>query len=235
MTATEAHMRIQRYRFLAFDGSDAPPPPAAKEVIPAVVLSAEEAPPPPPPPPMFSEQQVEQIRISAYQEGATAGKQEAENAAQRMMLENAATQQALLEIIANRITLAAEAHQNYLAGQKALMGRTILAIARKMAGKALHHEPDAPLEALLTQCAGLVAGSNRIVVIVASGRGEGLGQATEKLRAMLGDFQGEIVVSEDTTLDTQDCRVEWKNGQAVYDHEALWREIEALIAQTLTS
>ena len=250
MIHTPSSARIERFRFVSFEAETtaAAPVPASvsspqKPVEPldadvaalmqmiapqseaAVQLS-----------PSFSEFEMEEARLSAYQQGLSKGAEEAEAKAKAEAEGALATHNNLLEVIANRVTLAAESHTHYLQSQQEIMTKTVLTVARKVAGDALKREPQAPVESLLRECIGLMAGSPEVVVTVAATKLDGLRQSMDMLQRHLMDFKGKLSLEADETLGEHDCRVSWKNGQAQRDLNALWNDIESLVKRaTLTN
>lgn len=237
MALIETHARVERYRFTSLDVPEAVMQPDSitdKAQAQAEIVASE--PPLPPPAPTFSEQDMEKAKQAAHQEGLRAGFEQSEAKRNKEAEEKAAATQALLEMIANHITLASEDHARLLASQQDIMLKLILATSRKIAGEALRYEPHASVEALLKQCTGLIAGQKRIVVAVSPQKADGLRQSMNMLKNHLQNFQGEVFVEQDDTLGEQDCRVQWNNGQATHNSEMLWNEIETLLKNaTLTS
>jgi flagellar assembly protein FliH len=235
MTLIETHMRVARYQFTSFDTEEpaqlltsalAGHAPQGEDVmaVPEIDL--------PPPPPTFSEQEMEQAKQAAYQEGRSAGQLEAEAKINKAAEESAAAMQALLDVIANRITLASEEHTQFLKNQQDIILKVTLAIARKIAGEALKNDPYASVESLLKECMGLIAGSERIVLTVTPQKSDDLRRCIGVLKTLLHDFGGEIIIEQDASFADNDCRVEWKNGQASHSEEAVWTEIESLLKKT---
>lgn len=218
---------IQRLAFAAFDAPPPPPPVFAPEIS---------APPAPPPPPIFTQADVEAARQEAHSAGYSEGISAAQAAISARHQANEDAVRDLLDVISNRITLAAESHTDYLRRQQPVMARLILAAARKIAGDALKRDTMAGIEQLLRECADIVAGERRIVISVPpSVAATGLAQRLDTLRLILDGFEGEILLQEDETLGPQDCRVEWKNGTAERSEETMWKEIEAIIARSVSA
>ena len=244
MATVETHARVERYKFTSFDANEpakpvvtAEQPPAAASVHsnPSDVMGhlQEQEPPPPPPPPTYSEAELQAVKQAAFQSGLAAGKQEAEAKRDKEAEEAAASLRNLLEVIANRVTLASETHASLLKSQQELNLKLSLGIARKIAGDALKREPYSSVEALLKECTGLIGGQERIVIFVSPQKIEGLRQSVESLKPHLQNFEGEVVIEQDESLADNDCRIEWKNGQATRDTETLWADIESLLRKTV--
>ena len=242
MDIAQAHARVERFRFIAFDSKESAASAATKALAePAAALIAPEflsqvlAEPPAPLPPSFSEEQMEQAKQEAYQKGLTAGKQQAEAERNKAAEEQAAAIKALLQMLPNQITLASEGHQKFLTSQHEIMQKLAMAIARKVAGDALKREPTHSVETLLKECMELFAGNERIVIFVAVQRYEGLKQSIDSIKPLLKDFKGEVIIEGDKTLGEYDCRVEWKSGAALHSSDHLWAEIENIVKKTALS
>ena len=114
--------------------------------------------------------------------------------------------QSLLEVIANRITLAAEEHTAMQKASRDMAAKLVMAVARKIAGDAMKREPYAGLERLLGECSALVTGSPKIQVVVAPARLDSLRQRIDMLKPLVAGFDGEIEATSDALLADQDCR-----------------------------
>lgn len=238
MIQADTSSRIQRFRFVALDAPEAVLQ-AGFEVLPVstpeqvmakeeAVVVAEEL---PPPPPTFSEAEMAEAKAAGYQAGFAAGKAEAEARAAEVAEKAQAAHNALLETIANRMMMAAEAHAKYLESQQGVMVKTAMTVARKVAEDALKREPYAVVETLLKECSDIVAGSQSVVITVPTAKLQGLQQSVDKLKQHLTQFKGQWVLEGSETLAEHDCRVAWKNGMAERSFEALWSDIEALISR----
>ncbi len=241
MNVSGSNTRVERFRFLSFSEKEkqekllaqnaaAPEPEQATSLADALASVADEA--APPPPPTFSEAQLEQARQEAHQQGRQAGHAEAEAAHNKAAEEQASATKALLQVISNRISIASEEHTRFLKAQHGLMLNLSMAVARKVAGDALKREPQASVQVLLKECMTLFAGNERVTVFVPAVRYEGLKLAIDTILPQLKDFQGQLEVQGDDTLDENDCRVEWKSGMAEHNAELLWTEIEQIVKKT---
>jgi flagellar biosynthesis/type III secretory pathway protein FliH len=173
---------------------------------------------------------------AARAEAQTQGYREGYAAAQGKFNKEAATREdavrTLLEIVANRITIAAETHAQAMKERENLMARLVMASARKVAGEALRREPYAAVESLLRECMALIAGAGRLTIVASGALAPGLRQRIDTLKPMLQGFAGELIVEEDAALLEQDCRVEWGNGYGERTTEDLWKAIESIVVKT---
>jgi flagellar assembly protein FliH len=237
MATTEIYPAIKRFRFASFDGKEeAEAVPAASSQPAAKTEPAPAAPAGPLPLPLALPAITEKDLQSARAEAQSQGYREGYAAAQaKFTRETNAREEAvksLLEIIANRITIAAETHREAIKEREVLMAKLVMASAKKVAGDALKKEPYATVESLLHECMALIAGEAKVKVVVSHALAAGLRQRIDMLKPALQDFEGELVVEEDNALLEQDCRVEWTNGHAERTNEDVWRAIEAVIMKT---
>lgn len=222
--------RLQRFHFASFDGKEEALP-VKSEIVP-VDPTPLLSPLPVAPPALFSEKDIMTARADGqshgYREGYAAAQEKfsQEEAAREESIKN------LLEIIANRITLAAESHSATLKERETLMGKTIMATARKVAGDALKKEPYAAVEGLVRECMAMVTGAPLVTIVVSSALAPVLRQRIDMLKPMLYGFSGELKVEEDSALFEQDCRVEWGNGYGERNIQELWSALEAIIMRT---
>jgi flagellar biosynthesis/type III secretory pathway protein FliH len=173
---------------------------------------------------------------TARSEGQTQGYREGYAAAQAKFDKETAAREdsvkSLLDIIANRITIAGEAHARALKERENLMARLAVAAARKVAGDALKRDPFNAVQSLMHECMGIIAGASKLTVVVSATLAPGLRQRIDTLKPILQGFEGELVVEEDAALLDQDCRVEWGNGYGERNTEELWKAVEAIVIKT---
>jgi flagellar biosynthesis/type III secretory pathway protein FliH len=234
MVSSETTSRVQRFRFASFDAKEQELP-APAEIKPEEKTEINHPPGPMPLPlalPAITEKDLQNARSDAQAQGYREGYAAAQSKFNKEAAAREEALQSLFPIIANRITIAAEAHARILKGYEALMGKLIMAAARKVASDALKREPYAAVETMLHECMGLIAGAPKVNVIVSSALAAGLRQRIDMLAPLLQGFTGELKVAEDAALMDQDCRVEWENGYSERNAEALWSAIEAIVMKT---
>jgi|GEM_PF-971185 len=168
---------------------------------------------------------VNSAREEGYKNGYVAGEQklDAGIAAREEAIKN------ILEVISNRITLAAEEHKGYLARQQDTVRDLSLTIARKIAGDALAKSPYSYVDKAIGESLALIVGEAKITINVSGGLLEGLKQRVDVIKELLRDFKGEIEVRADAEIADYDCVVEWKNGRLQYGQSELWNQIEAIL------
>jgi len=231
MATAQTSSLIHRLHYASFNekGEKAATP---KSSIAESKTAAEPVKQAPPPPPTFSEKDIQTARGEAQKLGYNEGYAAAETKLNKEAAAREDAVHALLEVIANRITLAAESFAAKRQTQEDALPKLALAIAQKLTAEALKREPYAIAESLIRECVGLIAGRPVIVVTVSPARIEGLKQRIGVLTPMLQGFTGELKVEEDAALSEQDCRVEWGDGYAEHHAETVWSDIQAIIAKT---
>ena len=161
----------------------------------------------------------------AYKNGYDAAKAEisVETKTQEEAIKN------ILETLSNRITLAAEDNKKQLDSQQEKLTQISLAIAKKVAGDALKNEPYNNIKMVVKECLGLIIDEPKIVIGVSAQFAVGLKQRVDNLRISLQGFNGDIIIEENPNIADYDARVEWKNGFAERNTDAIWKEIEQVI------
>jgi flagellar assembly protein FliH len=228
MVTSHPNMRVERFRFVSFNEEEQPP--EAANVVDAQPEAKHDT--PSEPVQVFTEQDMEAAKMAGHSEGFRKGYAEAEAKGDKDAAASEEAMRDLLNMIANRITMASETLSNDMKQQQSIMCKLVLASARKVAEDALKREPYAAIETLLRECINLIIGEHKITLVVSPSQKTGLEQRIDTLKPLLQGFEGELIVEEDASLENQDCRVVWKNGYAERNTENLWNEIETLIVKT---
>lgn len=105
-----------------------------------------------------------------------------------------------------------------------------LAAARKLAPALIDDQPTAEIEALFAQCLSNLSGEPRLVVRVADPLVDDLSQRLERIVRQAGQ-KAELVLLADAALAGGDCRIEWADGGAERDLDALDRQLGELVAR----
>lgn len=88
-----------------------------------------------------------------------------------------------------------------------------LAMARRLAAKALEMHPHAEIEALISECMEACREQPKIVVRLSQGQCEPLAAKMDEMKQRNG-FAGEVIVIGDDEIRDGDCLVEWPDGGA---------------------
>ena len=173
--------------------------------------------------PAITEKDMQTARAEAQAQGYREGYAAAQGKFNKEAASREEAVKSLLEVVANRITIAADGHAQAMKERESLMAKLVVAAARKVAGDALRRDPYVAVESLLRDCMSLVAGTQKVTIVVSGTLAPGVRQRIDMLTPMLHGFTGELAVEEDAALLDQDCRVEWGNGYGERNTEALWK------------
>ncbi len=107
-----------------------------------------------------------------------------------------------------------------------------LALVAKMLPKLTGGHALGEIEGVITDCLRRVVDEPRIVFRVPDPLLDTLQARMGQLASQHG-FQGEVVLLADASLGPSDCRVEWADGGADRNVDALWQEVEEIIQRAL--
>lgn len=194
-----------------------------------VVEEIVEAPPPPPPPPSFNEDQLQQARLDAkklgYNEGFLAGMAQAQT---EFDSKNQQAQDALIGIGA-QVTQLAETYNDVIMRESFEVSELALVIARKVAAEALDARSVDVIAALVARCLPVIYNRPKLVIEL---HPDVLPQAEPKLKEYLTaqGFEGYVQFRDNPALSVSDVRVDWATGLAERSTDALWKQVESVIA-----
>lgn len=193
----------------------------------AKIRAAEEAAADEPPVPTFSEEELAAAKQAAFTEGSAAGMAEAEKGIARRTAEQLATLTARLDSLSGALDeRMSQSHQE-----------TVLAamtVVRKLFPQVSSENGLTEVKAVVEECLERLREEPRMVVRAAN-------QQLDTLKAQLdacikrSGFNGKLVFLADDRLNPGDVRVEWADGGAERDQNALWREIDNIIERTLAA
>lgn len=233
VTELETPNRVQRMHFVSFGEQEKKPVKPLEKKAAVEEKHVEPSPSPPEPVrPAITEQELQNARSEGRAEGYEEGVAvvEAKINAENVKREEAI--RAALESIARQVVIAAEQHTVHVATMQDTMNKTVLTIARKVAGDALKAEPYSGVESVVKECTALISGMPKVIITVSPVLAAGLRQRVDTLRPQLGGgFNGELAVEESPDMKETDCRVEWKSGFAQRDTAKLWNDIETIISR----
>jgi len=105
-----------------------------------------------------------------------------------------------------------------------------LSAARKLAGAALSHAPEAEIAEALTIALHQAIGEPRIVVKTPAALAKAIEKHAADIAAEQG-FEGRIQIVADSTLSGADCRIEWRGGGVERSHAMIDDALAELIAR----
>ncbi len=179
-----------------------------------------------PPAPTFSEEEVAAAQQSAFDEGKTAGLQEA-NAQFEHLIATALTQisQSIPQAFQQHSQAQEDHEAHALAVARAVSKKIIPAYAEK-------HGLDEIIN-VVTLCLEPLRAEPRIIVKVHESLRDDTHEKLVKIADEVG-FDGRVVVMAHEDLVPGDCRVEWAEGGAERNSEELWQQIDEIIERNLT-
>jgi flagellar assembly protein FliH len=179
-----------------------------------------------PPAPTFSEEEVAAAQQTAFDEGKTAGLQEA-NAQFEHMMATALTQ------ISATLPQVFQQHVQSQHDHEALALSVARAVGKKVIPAYAEKNGLEEILAVVSQCLEPLRSEPRIIVKVHESLREETQNKLVKLADQIG-FDGRVVVMAHEDLVPGDCRVEWAEGGAERNSETLWQQIDEIIERNLT-
>ena len=175
------------------------------------------------PKPQFTDEDLAAARGEGQQIGFEAGLQRARGEIQ-------ATATRTLETIAGRLAELDRQHQQAVLAITADASRLALAIAGKLAPELLARQPLPEVNALIAECLAHLPTEPRFVVRVAEPLVDELNEGLDQVVRQAG-FSGKLVLLGEAGLSDADCRVEWADGGAERNFNALFQRIEEAVSR----
>ncbi|MBL6951208.1 MAG: hypothetical protein ISR50_01145 [Alphaproteobacteria bacterium] len=172
---------------------------------------------------LYTEENLAAARGEAQQIGFAAGKEEAMGE-----IENLAAN--TLQNIAAAIGNIGAQHEQAVLALKQEAAQMAMVIAGKLAPALLQKEPLYEIRSLIKECLELVPDEPRIVVRVDESLVDFLAEDIDQL-AIRGGFQGSVVLLGEANITGADCRVEWADGGAERNVDALFQKIETAVSR----
>lgn len=175
--------------------------------------------------PTFSEEDVVAAEQKGYAEGREDGIREAAEA----------TEREIADALASMPEKLAQLFQLQEAANRSVAEET-LAVATAIARKAF---PDlnarnalGEIERMVRDVLESVIDEPRVQIFVAPALRDPLSERLATIAERVG-YDGRIAVAADKSLKRGDCRVEWNNGGATRNLEALWTQIDEIVERNL--
>ena len=183
--------------------------------------------PPPPPAPMFSEEELNLARETAFEEGRRIGFAEGQDAGGVQMAQ-------ALEAITRSLPAVAEeqSRANDMITNDAIK-LAMAAMRRAMPATAEKYAFDEVAKVVADLVPHLLD-EPRIIVRVALPLVETMRERLEQVAHSTG-FEGRMVVQEDARLGPGDCKVEWADGGAERDLSRVLSEMDQIVDRAFAS
>jgi len=174
---------------------------------------------------LLTGREIQDLRDSAFEAGVNEGVARETRTTEHRQSE-------ALAAVAGRLGAIAEA-QSQAMNQILDQATTLtLAITRKISPALARHQPLVGIEALIRDFLHQLIDEPHIVVRVAEMLIDDLKQRIDGIAAECG-FEGRVVLMPDAAMNGNDCRLEWADGGAVRNSEAILDDIEQGIVRML--
>ncbi|MGF1630233.1 MAG: hypothetical protein ACFCUT_12245 [Kiloniellaceae bacterium] len=179
-----------------------------------------------PPAPTFGEEELEAARRAAFAEGQAAGFADAEAShAKRLALAVESLPPLFAQLAQEAAAETDERRRDTLDAALTVVRKLFPQLARRNGLEEAH--------AVIEQCLERLRDEPRVVIRCADEDLDALRVQIEQSAAK-GGYEGKLVFLADERLAPGDLRVEWADGGAERDQASLWKEIDAVIARTMT-
>ena len=167
----------------------------------------------------FSTEEIETLKRDAREEG-------------RKHADILATQAVAASIgqVAAAMLAAIEAMDGEVERMRVEAASLALAAAKKLAGAALDHAPEAEIAEALKVALHQAIGETRVVVKTPPALAKAIESRAAEIAAEQG-FDGRIQVAGDNSLSGADCRIEWRGGGVERSHPMIENALADLIAR----
>lgn len=181
----------------------------------------------PPPPPTFSEAELAQAREDGFEAGKQAGLEEAGAGLEARIAKAAETLGDQFPGLFEREKETAEKNLETAVAVAA-------AIAAKMFPDLNRRHGVSEVVDLAIQCLEHLRDEPRVLLKVAPALREAVSERVTEQAARVG-YAGRVEVLEDGNLAEGDCRIEWSDGGAERDINALWQSVDEIVARHLAA
>ena len=186
--------------------------------------------PPPPPPPVFHEGDLEAARLEGkkqgYADGFLAGQHEAFQQADAKLRHA----HEVISQMADTVKTMQGRYLELLSGESEQLSQLVRSIAQKVIGSQLQSSDVAAIQQVVTQCLPVIFNKPKLVVELNPDMFEfTINYIEEQLRN--AGFEGEIQFKGNLALGVSDVILDWGNGHMQRSADALWAEVETLIAR----
>ncbi|SLN69529.1 FliH/SctL family protein [Oceanibacterium hippocampi] len=181
----------------------------------------------PKPKPVHTDDDLAAAREAAHAEGVRAGAEQARAGIETVLVQTLETVSAQFQTLAAR-------HEESLREIRAEAAGLAFEIASKLAQSLTEREPLAEIERLIADCLEKLQHEPRVVVRAAEPICEALGPRIDAI-ARDKAFAGQMVIIPADDMAPGDCRVEWADGGAERDREALEQSIGEAVSRYVAS
>ncbi|MFQ5958967.1 MAG: hypothetical protein ACE5LF_06310 [Alphaproteobacteria bacterium] len=173
----------------------------------------------------YTREELNAAREEARQAGFAGGVAQAQASIERRHAD-------ALNAIAERLTEIARVQADEFERTVKGAATLSLAIARKVAPALMRQQPLAEIEAMIADHLAQLIDEPRVVVRVPDDLLDALKCRIDEIAAGCG-YAGRAVLLADPSLGDADCHMEWADGGAERNTDAVWREVETAIERLL--
>lgn len=175
--------------------------------------------------PTFSAEELEQAREEGRKAGHEAGRKEAAEATEQMLLTT-------LDNVVSRLADIYSAQE--MANQEIAKEMVSIAvgISRKVFPDLSARNALGEVERVVLETLKAISEEPRVQILAPPDMRELILERLPVVTARAG-FEGKVFVSPDPGLNPGDCRVEWSNGAAVRDTELMWEMIDEIVQRNI--
>jgi flagellar assembly protein FliH len=175
----------------------------------------------------FTEEEMETARAESHAAGHAEGVREASDAIERQAAE------ALSEIAKLLPTIfAAQEEANAIKSRDAIT--VAVAIVRKLFPELNRQNGMEEVERVIELTLGTLSDESKVTIRVGDDMRDVVAGRIDALTADAG-YEGKVLVLGDPDQAPGSCRVEWSDGGAERDTDAMWQEIDTIIARNVGS
>jgi len=173
------------------------------------------------PKPTFTEEQLEEARREAFEQGRLEG--------EKAMLSSQQTEQNdLLAALDGKLSLLIQEAATQWRSQISNLMEAALTIARRAIPVYVEKNGLGEIEAIVSRVVAEMGREPRLVVRVSEGSFDAI---DSKINAIVDQqaFQGKIIVLSEPSFGSSDCRVEWADGGIERNMDNFWQEIDRIM------
>ncbi|WP_350335123.1 FliH/SctL family protein [Coralliovum pocilloporae] len=168
------------------------------------------------------EQLLEQARETAFEQGRLKGLEEGRTAEESQAAHSLAAEAARLADAAQSVMAAIDADRLRTEKEAAALA---FKVAQTLATELVARQPEAEIEALLSECLGPLRTTPHLAIRLAADLADRLRDTLEAMAQERG-LSGRLMVIGEPDLDAGDCRIEWADGGIIRDMAALEEQIK---------
>lgn len=176
-------------------------------------------------PPTFSEEELEEAKKIAHDNGFMAGKKEGVREAEMKSQQFQDEMGAILRSVETSLQTLQTQYAQALQERQPEIGKLVYSCAQKIAGSALEKNPIDDISTMIEECMAGLFDAPKMEAVVHP-------DIADTLRKTL---PSDIDISTDESLSISDCKLQWQHGFAMRDTADLWAEIEHILERHFSS